>query len=220
MSLTSGARGCICATLSILAHLLCLCVAADETVPRCPAVSSVGCGRQCQTHLCNALAQVFRASNNVSDPWDNSKGWKLTATESCTALVAEAAHQTPAVYCSWFGVLCCTPAAIAAGNCTILDTVSALSMPMNNMNVSLENSEFMSAIQQLHDCGLTVLNLEANNLSGQVKDKQWGGLRGLRVINIGECWTFAVILRLQGRQVATMKFEVLPVAMSPSSFMC
>eukprot|EP00878_Enallax_costatus_P012841 GHUV01013409.1.p1 GENE.GHUV01013409.1~~GHUV01013409.1.p1 ORF type:complete len:602 (+),score=76.08 GHUV01013409.1:316-2121(+) len=187
MSPTSSARGWAWAVLVVVvvSHP---CTAVDEAVSRCPAVSGAACGRQCQTHLCDVLSQIYKVSNNASDPWDNEQGWQQTATAACASLVAKTAEQGPAVYCSWFGVLCCTSAAVAAGNCTILNTVSGLNMPMNNLNVSLANPQFVSAIQQLHDCGLTVLNLEANNLSGEMRDKQWTGLDNLRVINFANSW--------------------------------
>lgn len=153
----------------------------------CPGVAGALCGRTCQAYVCGALSQLYKASNNLSDPWDNENGWQLTTTTTCASLMAQlGSPQQAAVYCSWFGVVCCTPAAAAAGNCTIVNAVSGLVLPMNNLNVSLGDSMFVTAIQQLHACGLTVLNLEANNLSGEMDDKQWSKLTNLRVINFGE----------------------------------
>lgn len=155
---------------------------------KCPGASGAACGRQCQTHICEVLTQFYRVSNNVSDPWDNEDGWQRTTTTPCTVLVAGTGRpQQAATYCSWFGVMCCTPAAVAVGNCTIIDTVAGLNMPMNNLNVSLGNQQFIAAIQQLHDCGMTVLDLEANNLSGNMTDRGWSNLVNLRVINFGKC---------------------------------
>ncbi|KAF6265314.1 hypothetical protein COO60DRAFT_1039404 [Scenedesmus sp. NREL 46B-D3] len=42
-------------------------------------------------------------------------------------------------------------------------------------------------MQQLHDCGMRSLNLEANNLVGQFHPA-WGGLKDLLVFNFGNCW--------------------------------
>lgn len=60
-------------------------------------------------------------------------------------------------------------------------------MPMNNINVSVANPAFVrDALQPLHDCGLTVLNMEANNLGGEFNNTLWAPMVNLRVMNLGE----------------------------------
>jgi hypothetical protein len=142
------------------------------------------CGRACQLHLCQALADFYRLSNNVTDPWDDESGWETTASVPCEQLVG-ARGRPRAVYCSWFGITCCTPAGITAGNCSAVNAIGGLVLPINNMNVSMANTSWLGAIQRLHGCGLTVLNIEANNLVDNIID-EWGTLTNLTVLNLGE----------------------------------
>jgi hypothetical protein len=137
----------------------------------------------CQLRLCKALANFYRVSNNVSDPWDNELGWELTSTQSCERLVAASPRQ--AVYCSWYGVTCCTPQSMADRRCSAVNTVTALDLPINNLNVSLSNPVLLPSLKTIHGCGMRVLNLEANNLIGGFSD-EWGDLDKLTVFNFGK----------------------------------
>lgn len=150
----------------------------------CPGVAGGVCGRTCQLHLCQALADFYRLSNNLTDPWDDERGWETTATVPCQQLVG-AGGRPRAVYCDWFGITCCTPAGIAAGNCSAVNAIGGLALPINNMNASMANTSWLGAIQRLHGCGLTVLNIEANNLVDNIIDA-WGSLTNLTVLNLGE----------------------------------
>jgi hypothetical protein len=134
--------------------------------------------------MCQALADIYRASNNASDPWDNEKGWELTSTAPCSKLVARGSPRQ-AVYCSWFGITCCTPTGVAGGECSVVNGVTALELPINNLNVSLGNPLLLPSLHKLHDCGMRVLNLEANNIIGPFTDA-WGELHRLTVFNFGE----------------------------------
>jgi hypothetical protein len=58
-------------------------------------------------------------------------------------------------------------------------------MPINNLNASVGDIRVVQPMQQLHDCGMRILNLEANNLVGQFH-QAWGGLKDLRVFNFGK----------------------------------
>jgi hypothetical protein len=58
-------------------------------------------------------------------------------------------------------------------------------LAINNLNASVGDIEMVRPMQQLHDCGLRVLNLEANDLTGQFHPA-WGGLKDLLVFNFGE----------------------------------
>lgn len=137
----------------------------------------------CQLRLCRAFAVIYKISNNLTDPWDNERGWQATATVPCERLTAGTPRQ--ATYCSWFGVTCCTPDAMRAGECSAVNTVMALDLPINNLNVSLENPQLLPNLKVLHDCGMRVLNLEANNIIGALSD-DWGQLNKLTVFNFGE----------------------------------
>jgi hypothetical protein len=57
----------------------------------------------------------------------------------------------------------------------------------NNLNATLSNPALVNALLSLHACGLTVLNLEANNLAGSIPDA-FAQLVNLKVLNLGEHW--------------------------------
>jgi len=164
----------------------------SKQVEQCPGVSAGACGLQCQKYLCEVLSVFYRSSFNSSEPWDNQEGWQLTTSMPCSRIVGDQPRRRPS-YCSWFGITCCTPEFVALGNCSVVNTVSALRLPVNKLNVSLSDEDFVTSIQQLHACGLTVLDLEANQLSGQISPK-FGSLVNLTVINIGELRTVASVL--------------------------
>jgi hypothetical protein len=54
------------------------------------------------------------------------------------------------------------------------------------LNASIEDGGFLQPVQQLHACGLTTLNLEANSFSGTLSDA-WGRLVHLRKLDLGGC---------------------------------
>jgi hypothetical protein len=143
------------------------------------------CLQACQLRLCKALADFYRISNNASDPWDNEKGWEKTKTSNmtCERLVADTPGK--AVYCDFYGVTCCTPQSMADRRCSAVNTVTALELPINNLNVSLSNPVLLPSLKIMHDCGMRVLNLEANNLIGGFSD-EWGDLDKLTVFNFGK----------------------------------
>jgi hypothetical protein len=55
----------------------------------------------------------------------------------------------------------------------------------NNLNATLSNPGLVNALLSLHACGLTVLNLEANNIAGSIPDA-FALLVNLKVLNLGE----------------------------------
>lgn len=126
----------------------------------------------------------YKVTLNESDPWDNKHGWELTTTMPCETLVGLGAKGA-AAYCSWFGITCCTPDGVAAGNCSTVNTVYGIRLPINNLNASVGDMEVVKPMQQVHDCGLRILDLEANNLVGTFHPA-WGGLQHLTVFNFGE----------------------------------
>lgn len=72
----------------------------------------------------------------------------------------------------------------------MINSIKGLSLPLNNLNVSLDDPEFVSAVGQLHACGLTDLDLEANNLSGGMEAKGWSDMVNLRVVNVGKSFHY------------------------------
>lgn len=150
----------------------------------------------CQLRLCHSLAAFYKAANNLTDPWDNERGWQLTEKQSCERLVGPN-PRGQAVYCTWFGLSCCTPALMAKNECWALNTIIALELSINNINVSLANPAVLPSMKALHDCGMRVLNLEANNVAGPISD-EWGTLDKLLVFNIGESH-FGVNCRVECR---------------------
>lgn len=82
---------------------------------------------------------------------------------------------------------------MAAGNCSAINSVYSIQMPINNLNASVGNIEMVQPMQQVHDCGMRILNLEANNLVGQFHPA-WGALKDLLVFNYGESLHIASML--------------------------
>lgn len=193
-------------SLSVLLLLLWLCAcpswhvhgaatpAGKPVSETCPGAAGRRCTRQCQLHTCQALADVYRSSNNVSDPWDQEHGWEDTATQSCQQLLAAGAGAGGLpTYCGWHGVSCCTAARATNGSC-LVHGVSELNLSMNNLNVSLEDPVFFGGIKVLHDCGLTVLNLESSNVGGMVTE-EWGQLDHFEVLVLANAWVHGSIPR-------------------------
>lgn len=167
-----------------------------RTTPwQCPGVVNNVCTRPCQAAVCEALGRFYKVSNNASSPWDNEAGWQASLRTPCSRLITQQLSKNSAPtgqpgYCSWFGVVCCSQRAALQGNCTVINSIKGLSLPLNNLNVSLDDPEFVSAVGQLHACGLTDLDLEANNLSGGMEAKGWSDMVNLRVVNVGKSFHY------------------------------
>lgn len=121
------------------------------------------------------------------DPWDQEHGWEQTKKQTCQQLLTAADHdglQGPP-YCSWHGVTCCTAQQVASGRCWLVNSVSGVNQAMNNVNVSLENPVLFKALKTLHDCGMSMLNFESNNIGGRMTE-EWGHLQHMQYINLGK----------------------------------
>lgn len=153
-------------------------------MPPCPGLAGGACGLQCQLAVCGALATFWRVSYNASFPWNEITGWELTKSLGCGRLVTPAAAPRPA-YCQWPGVECCTPAAAAAGRCRAVHAVANLSLPVNQVNVSISDRQLLAAFDQLHSCGLRGINLEGNEISGELPEGRLGRLVNLEILNLG-----------------------------------
>jgi hypothetical protein len=149
----------------------------------CPGLENGACTLPCQRATCGALSEFFRITYNDSIPWNNVTGWELLGSVGCGRLVTPAAAARPA-YCGWPGLFCCEPRHVELGQCAIVNAIANITMPVDQVNVSLSNPGFLDALEQLHSCGLVVLNLEANELTGRISPR-FGALHNLRVLDIG-----------------------------------
>ena len=158
--------------------------AAIPALPDCPGLAGGVGGLPCQLVVCGALGTFWRISYNVSLPWNEITGWELTKSLGCGRLVTAAAAARPA-YCKWPGITCCTPQAAAAGACRAVHAVTNISMPVNQVNVSISDQQLLGVFDQLHACGLRGLNLEANEISGDLPQGRLGRLTHLAILNLG-----------------------------------
>lgn len=140
---------------------------------------------------------MYRASNNISDPWDEEHGWEDTTTQSCQQLLSSPAQNGQPAYCQWHGVSCCSAQDAAQGNCYLLNSVVGVNAAMNNLNVSLEDPVLLKALKVLHGCGLLMLDMESNNIVGRLTE-EWGQLKHLQYFNLGEL--FQLNSRSKGSQ--------------------
>ncbi|WIA21705.1 hypothetical protein OEZ85_000871 [Tetradesmus obliquus] len=81
---------------------------------------------------------------------------------------------------------------VAKGDCSAVHGIKAIDLPINNLNASLSNPGMVSSLLSIHACGLTVLNLEANNLAGSIPE-QYSQLVNLKVLNLAACWVSGTI---------------------------
>jgi hypothetical protein len=142
-----------------------------------------------QLHICKQLAAFYSATNNinpVNGPWDEEGGWAQTSQQSCSKLLSAPSSGSQPSYCAWFGITCCSRAASAAGTCRNVNAVTALDLPLNNLNASIHDASFMQPLLQLHACGLKVANLEQNCFDGSISE-DWGQMVNLELISLGEC---------------------------------
>jgi hypothetical protein len=143
------------------------------------------CTIPCQRALCESLGVFFNASYNASNPWNDTTGWELTQTLGCARLVTPAAAARPA-YCQWPGIACCGPADAAAGRCKVVHAIANLSLAVNQVNCSVSDPRFLGVLDQLHACGMVVLNLEANEIGGALPRGRLGRLTNLVILDLGE----------------------------------
>jgi hypothetical protein len=143
--------------------------------------------------VCKQLAAFYKATNNINPengPWDEERGWEQTSQQNCSQLLAapRSSSSSEPTYCSWFGITCCSNAESAAGRCSPVNAVSAIDLPLNNLNASISDASFMQPLLQLHACGLKVANLEQNCFAGSMTD-DWGKMVNLQHISLGESGT-------------------------------
>lgn len=171
------------------------------TATDCPGAVGRNCTRQCQLRICKALVDFYRVANNASDPWDEEEGWVDSETQSCEQLLSRPGPQGLPAYCRWHGVQCCDAAHAADEQCYLLGSVRGVNQAMNNVNVSLSDPTLLRSLKTLHACGLTIFDVESNNVAGSLTE-EWGQLRHLQYLNIGGCttgpaWHVAAVVHLQ-----------------------
>jgi hypothetical protein len=160
-----------------------LAAAGAPAATTCPGIVAGVCTLPCQVAVCGALAAFYNDTFNTSAPWFNSAGWELITSLGCGRLVTPEAAARP-VYCGWTGIACCTPAAVAQGLCSVVNAVANLSLPVNQLNGSVSTPAILDAFEALHACGMVVLDLEANDISG-VLSPRLGSLTNLAVLSMG-----------------------------------
>jgi hypothetical protein len=111
----------------------------------CPGVTAGVCQLPCQLHTCKQLAAFYFHSNNITDGWDEERGWRATQNMPCERLISAKAA-VPA-YCSWYGITCCNPRDVAAGECSVVHSVLVIEMPLNNLNVSVSDPKWLRTVQ-------------------------------------------------------------------------
>lgn len=155
----------------------------------CPGLQQGVCTGACQTATCSALARFFSSTFVESrqgletKSWADDTGWEITRTQSCQQILA--AKGTIPSYCSWYGVTCCSAEDVAQQDCSGLNTVVELKVPVNGVNGSVADPTVVQSILQLHACGLKHLSLPGNDLSGSI-GSDWGMLSNLTVLDLGK----------------------------------
>lgn len=126
------------------------------------------CTLQCQLTVCAALSGFFRLTYNDSMPWpyQHARDWSITRMASCKEIIMPTAEVgQPPPYCSWYGITCCRQTDVTVGVCSAVHAVANLTLQAQNLNSSYSDP-LMDALERLHACGLMVLDLESNELTG------------------------------------------------------
>jgi hypothetical protein len=148
---TAGAASAAAASGSAAATVLTLHQQRNATqqqakhLATCPGIKAGVCQLECQLYTCKQLAAFYFHSNNITDGWDEERGWRATQNLPCERLIAPKAA-VPA-YCSWFGISCCRPRDAAAGECSVVHGVWEIEMPLNNLNVSVSDPKWLRTVQ-------------------------------------------------------------------------
>lgn len=178
----------------------------------CPGLVGGACKLPCQRVTCEALGTFFRLTFNKSLPWEQPQTWNITLVQPCEKIIpARVPGQQPPrrpAYCSWYGISCCSPAEKAAGSCPIVDGVANISLASDSVNGSLSDGAFMDALEQLHACGLVGLDLEANDMSGEIDGERWAKLTNLKVLNLANNWLSGTIPPELGRLKRLQRLEL------------
>jgi hypothetical protein len=138
----------------------------------------------CQRATCEALAAFLRLTFNASNPWQHDETWNVTRSRPCSAIVPRGAGAAPPAYCRWYGIACCDPAGLAAGACRAVHSVAVINITADSLNGSYSDPPLMDALELLHACGMVGLNLESNDMSGELGPR-WGRFTNLRTLNLG-----------------------------------
>lgn len=88
-------------------------------------------------------------------------------------------------YCDRFGIDCCEPEEHQRGQCPVVGGITDIVLEVNYLNGSVSDPDLLSALRVLHDCGLTQLVLQGNDLSGTLSE-DWGSFTRLTHLNLGE----------------------------------
>lgn len=164
--------------------------AASPALPdECPGVREAACEGPCQKAICKALHDLYNATfnPNFTTQWARQWGWGGTA-EDCARAVSSNRHGLPP-YCSRYGVECCVVKRHGRQQCSVRGAVSGLVLEVNYLNGTVSDPMLLSALVQLHACGLRKLVLQGNDLSGTLSE-DWGRLNQLTHLNLGTYLSF------------------------------
>lgn len=154
--------------------------------PTCPGIRGGVCTLPCQRATCDALAAFFRLTFNESSPWHRPETWEVIKTVPCSRIIpSSGSGGQPPAYCKWYGITCCDPQASGAGLCGPVHSLANLTLTADSLNGSYSNPAVMDALEQLHACGMVVLDLESNDMSGEMNGR-WGRFTNLTVLNLGK----------------------------------
>jgi hypothetical protein len=166
-----------------LVLLGCLYLARAQTAAVCPGVSNGACTQTCRLATCGALADFYASSLNDTVPWEFQRGWELTMTQTCSALV-DGRSATPA-YCSWSGITCCSAEQVKERSCWAVGSIYSITLEAMNVNVSVADKKWVNSIARLHTCGLTELRIQGCNVSGAM-GPEWGTFTNLTVLDLSK----------------------------------
>lgn len=140
------------------------------------------CGPLCRKATCEALLDFYDStySAKVPESWAIRENWETAVGRKCTEILRAPAHAPPE-YCKWYGVLCCWDST----RCRAQYTVMGLAIPVNGLTGNISSPNFLQAVAQLHECGLSQITLDGNNLYGSLSD-DWGEFLNLTELTIGK----------------------------------
>jgi hypothetical protein len=171
------------------------------------------CGRQCQLAICDALADFYHYSQpttaSSSTTWNATEGWETARGRSCLDRV-EAYTGPGAAYCGQRAVRgvpelkahfpqleCCNGTSYLLEDvevsCLFPYAPANLTMKSNSVNGSLTphpgdpRGLFGQSITTLMNCGLMVLDLTSNDISGSMTDV-WSTYVHLRQLVLASNW--------------------------------
>lgn len=142
------------------------------------------CDQLCRKTTCEALLDFYNGTYSATRPWAIKHGWETAIGTTCTQIL-RSPDFAPPEYCRWYGVSCCWDGMISANMCSVKYSLVGLALPVDDLTGNISSSQFMQAVTQLHECGLTQITLDGNALYGSLTN-DWGQLTNLTQLSIGK----------------------------------